>query len=51
MSSADQTFRRWLMACDPGNGDPPRYLKRTVTMALCVGTVFFATNQLAAILT
>ena len=27
-----------------------RHLKRTVTLALCVGTVFFAMNQLAVIL-
>jgi hypothetical protein len=28
----------------------PQHLKRTITVALCVGSVFFAMNQLAVVL-
>jgi hypothetical protein len=51
MSSADDTLPRWSKWREiPAVVSHRRYLKRTVTIALCVGTVFFAINQLAAVL-
>jgi hypothetical protein len=51
MSSTDDALPRWSTWCEiPAVVTHRRYLKRTVTIALCVGTVFFAMNQLEAIL-
>jgi hypothetical protein len=51
MSTADSPLPRWSEWHDIASVVAyPRHLKRTVTVALCVGTVFFAMNQLAVIL-